>query len=96
MNIELTARDLLNELLALEKERADFDTLHVYLGIVDQRSYDAEHAEPHLEEYTEVCTAEGAAYSLVVVTGYDMDVSPPQEVGDYILIRAVDDIEVPA
>lgn len=93
MNSEMTARELLNELLDLQKERADFDTLRVYLGIVDQKSYDMENTTPPPQEYTEVSVSEGAAYSLIVVTGYDMDMSPPRELGNYIMIRAVEDVE---
>jgi hypothetical protein len=86
---QMTGKQLLDELLVLKREHADFDTLDVCVTVVDQKTYDQEHAEPPLDEMTDTIIADGIAYTVVSVTGYDMKSTSPQALGDYLLIRAV-------
>lgn len=87
----MTAKELLDQLLDLQKERADFDDLEVYLCVVDQKTYDEENADPPIDgELVDNVLGEGSAYALVTVTEYDCKVTPIKEIGDYLLIRGIE------
>lgn len=97
----MLAKELLNELKVLRRQRPDFDTLEVYVDVLDQRSYDEEQAvasRPLDEaiEVTESVVAVGIVYDIMVPTAYDLDGDTPVPRETYVLLRAVEDTDTPA
>lgn len=84
----MTAKDLLDELLRLQRERpGDFDDLAVYVEVVDQVSYNIEQVATTETEYTANILGEGSAYAVQVHTPVDRDDTQGE---DYVLIAAVE------
>jgi len=96
--IELTAGELLTQLLALKAERPDFDELPVYTEVIDNASYVQNLGEllPGVEYYDQV-EGDGVVYGLVVPQGFTWESGTMQSTGYYLLIQgAVDgDEDVP-
>lgn len=86
----MSAKELWSELEKLRKERPDFDTLDVYVDVIDRKSYEDEQSWDGEGDLTETYLAEGSAFEVAVPTGYDMSGKEPKRVGDYLLIRSVE------
>lgn len=90
----MTAKQLLQELLDLQKERSDFDDLPVYVDIMDHESYEEEQTDINADkEYMVGVVGEGVLYSVVVPEGFTLEGNEQVSTGHYLLLQSAEDDE---